>query len=111
VDFHVGVSGPWSPFVAQQAGKVNGKTPLTRAARVSSARRVKNIRAGEVDIRAGEMDFHIHVVRRCACIRVQDCLILVSSTNQLILLAATVFASATCPCVSSSRMQSPLASK
>ena len=36
---------------------------------------VKNIRPGEVDVRAGQVDFHIQVVRRCGRIDVNDRLI------------------------------------
>ena len=33
---------------------------------------VKYVRAGEVDVRPGQVDFHIHVVRRCGRIDVYD---------------------------------------
>ena len=59
---------------------------------------MKDIRAAKVDIRSSEMNFHIHVVRCCSRIHIQDRFVVRVSTNQLMLFAATVLAAPTSPC-------------
>src|SRR5262245_50053018 len=46
------------------------------AAAEARSRVVKNIRAGEVDVCPGEVDLHVHVIRRPRCVDVEDRLIL-----------------------------------
>ena len=57
--------------------KVNAGTQPHRATyrRIIGLSVVKDIRAGETDICAGEMDFHVHVIGRCGRIDVKDRLI------------------------------------